>query len=328
MFAALNDSDSEDEAPQAPKQVKAPAAAPVVAPKVEKKPERKPRTQVREDRPERPRAERDNTPYDGADKIANPATDRERQGKGERKGKGERGERGERRNEGKGAKGKGVSRGDSNREFPRRSGTGRERENPRSGGGKFNWGKDDGSEKPPADGVETAAVEGETENATPAAQAAEPVVEEEEEKTMSLDEYEKLQTAKLAALNLNKVAERVVEADADVQVLDDSTKKVEDQYECMFHDPAKQKKDFGRKKGRHGSKQADLVLNMKFVDENADAGKGERQGKGKGERRGKGDSRKGGAPSGKGQHRNEHRSEPSKQNIDLSNDMAFPTLGA
>jgi plasminogen activator inhibitor 1 RNA-binding protein len=298
MFAALNDSDSDDEAP---KQVqKAPAPAPVVA-KVERKPERKPRAQQREDRP--PRTERDNAPYGGDDKISNPAADRERQGKG----------KGERRSEGKG-KGKGASRGDSGREFPRRSATGRGRENAKAGAGKFNWGKDDA--QPPAEGAEP--TEG-AEAAPAPIEAAEPV--EEEEPTMSLEEYEKLNTEKLAALNLNKREERVVEADADAVVLDTSTKKVEDQYECMFHDLAKHgRKDKG-KKNRAGAKQADLVLNMKFVDENADTSKG----KGKGERRSKGDGRKGGGASagnGKGAPR-----EP-KQNIDLSNDMAFPTLGA
>jgi hypothetical protein len=291
MFAALNDSDSDDEAP---KQVqKAPAPAP--AAKVERKPERKPRAQ-REDRP--PRAERETAPYGGDDKVSNPAADRERQGKG----------KGERRSEGKG-KGKGSSRGDSGREYPRRSGTGRGRENAKSGAGKFNWGKDDA--QPPAEGAEP--VDG-AEVAPAPVEAAEPV--EEEEETMSLEEYEKAQADKLDALNLNKKEERVVEADDDVVVLDSGT-KIEDQYECMFHDLAKHNRKDKGKKSRAGAKQADLVLNMKFVDE-SEGGKG---GKGKGERRSKGDGRKGGAPS-KGP------AGGAKQNIDLSNDMAFPTLGA
>jgi len=328
MFAALNDSGSDDEAPQVHKKVTAPAPAAVaVAPKVDKKPERKPRAQVDSGRP--PRAERDNTPYDGSDKVANPATEREHKGKGERKGKGDRGdprERRERPTEGKG-KGKGQSRGDSGREFPRHSATGRDRENPRAGGGKFNWGKEDGSDKLAVDG-EVAAAEGAADEKAPVV-AAEPIVEEEEEKTMSLDEYEKLRAAKASALNLNKVADRVVEADASAQVLDDSNKEqARDDFQLLFHDPKKPKQDFGRKKGRAGAKAADLVLNMKFVDENADAGKGERSSKGKGERRGKGDGRKGAAPAGKGQQREARSEHAPKQSIDLSNDTAFPTLGA
>lgn len=266
---------------------------------------------MREDRP--PRAERESGPYDGSDKVSNPAADRERQGKG----------KGERRSEGKG-KGKGASRGDSGREFPRRSATGRGRENAKSGGGKFNWGKDDA--QPAAEGAEPVA-EG-AENAAPTAQAAEPVVEEEEE-TMSLDEFEKQQAEKLDALNLNKCEKKVVvEAADESAILTDAAKKVEDQYECMFHDSTKNRKDFGRKKGRSGAKQADQVLNLKFVDENADAGKG--GGKGKGERRSKGDGAKGGrAPAGKGQAPREAQApREGKPSVDLSNDLAFPTLGA
>eukprot|EP00656_Telonema_subtile_P017649 TRINITY_DN194_c0_g1_i4.p2 TRINITY_DN194_c0_g1~~TRINITY_DN194_c0_g1_i4.p2 ORF type:complete len:304 (-),score=99.85 TRINITY_DN194_c0_g1_i4:325-1236(-) len=298
MFAALNDSDSDDE----PKQVVAKAPAPAAKP--ERKPERKPRAQAREgnDRPQR--AERESGPYGGEDKISNPAADRERQGKG----------KGERRSGGKGKDGKGT-RGDSGREFPRRSATGRGRENPKSGGGKFNWGKDgaEGAAEPTAEGA--VASEG------AAAEAAEPVVvEEEEPETMSIEEYEKLQAEKLNALNLNKYEERKVEADEDVVAIVRSA-DTETELALSF-DGRKKKKNHGRKGAKEGYKQADTVINMKYVDENADAGKGAKGGKG--DRRkggGKGErSSKGGAPTA--------AASAPKASIDLSNDNAFPTLGA
>jgi len=212
---------------------------------------------------------------------------------------------GPRKGGGKGRKGE--SRGDSGREYPRRSGTGRGRENSRSGGGKYNWGKEgDQGEKTEAQ------PEGAEAEQQPAAEA-EPVIEEEpEEETMSIEEYEKLQADKNLNLNAN-TKERTVEKDDSLSEFTQTG--VEDQYECMFHDPTKVSKKVS-KKGRRGAKQADQVLNLKFVDESADAGKG-KGGKGrKGESGGKG-----ARSSGKG-------NASSKSNIDLSNDMAFPTLGA
>merc|ERR1719217_1022214 len=120
----------------------------------------------------------------------------------------------------------------------------------------------------------------------------------------------------MAELNsLNNYGEREVdEVGDDAQEVQEDA--IEDEYLCMFHDPTKSKKDFGRKQAREGYKQADQVLNLKFVDEDAGKGKG-----GKGDRRqaGKGDRRGKGAP----------RDYPSgnKSSIDLSNDAAFPTLG-
>lgn len=95
---------------------------------------------------------------------------------------------------------------------------------------------------------------------------------------------------------------------------------VEDDYACMFHDPSKvsEKKS---KKGRRGAKQADQVLNLKFFDESADSA-----GKGNGPPRG-GKGRKG-ESGGKGVRSSGKGNQSSKANIDLSNDMAFPTLGA
>jgi len=131
---------------------------------------------------------------------------------------------------------------------------------------------------------------------------------------MSIEEWEKQQAEKLNSLNLNKnVEERTVEKDDSATAL--AKEGVEDQYACMFHDPTKVSKKVS-KKGRRGAKQADQVLNLKFVDESADAGKGKG---GKGRDSGKGG--KGARSSGKG-------NAGSKSNIDLANDNAFPTLGA
>jgi len=91
----------------------------------------------------------------------------------------------------------------------------------------------------------------------------------------------------------------------------------------IFHDSSKDKKSFDKKEAREGYKQADQVLNLKFIDENEVGGKGKG---GKGDRRqgGKGDRRQG----GKGNSQANQSTGVAKANIDLSNDMAFPTLGA
>merc|ERR1712166_429468 len=100
----------------------------------------------------------------------------------------------------------------------------------------------------------------------------------------------------------------------------------EDEFALIFHDSSMDKKVFAKKEAREGYKQADQILNMKYVDPNADEGKGGGKGKGgKGDRRqgGKGDRRKGGFQAPR-----DNQSSGGKANIDLSNDMAFPTLGA
>jgi plasminogen activator inhibitor 1 RNA-binding protein len=280
MFALLDDS-SDDEAPKS-KAAPAPAAA---ANKPAGNKERKPRA-PREDN----RKPRDEAPREDGERN---------QGKG-----GERRER----SKGKGRKG-GESRGDSGREYPRRSGTGRGRENSRSGGGKYNWGKE-GDQQAPAEPQ----AEGE-EKPEGAAPEAEVVEAEPEEENISFDEFEKQRLEKLANLNLNKPSE-VREVEKDPTLVSFEHQAVEDSYACMFHDPTKETKKVS-KKGRRGAKQADQVLNLKFVDESDNSG-----GKGKG---GKGDRRKG---DGKGNRSGGKGNQSSKSNIDLSNDMAFPTLGA
>jgi hypothetical protein len=86
------------------------------------------------------------------------------------------------------------------------------------------------------------------------------------------------------------------------------------------------KKVFDKKEAREGFKQADQVLNLKFVDENEGQGGGKGGKGGKGDRRqgGKGDRRQG----GKGGFQAPRESSGAKANIDLSNEGAFPTLGA
>eukprot|EP00657_Telonema_sp_P-1_P000519 TRINITY_DN109_c0_g1_i5.p1 TRINITY_DN109_c0_g1~~TRINITY_DN109_c0_g1_i5.p1 ORF type:complete len:136 (+),score=91.77 TRINITY_DN109_c0_g1_i5:81-488(+) len=117
------------------------------------------------------------------------------------------------------------------------------------------------------------------------------------------------------------VYKRQVEKPDDVTARENDA-PIEDEYACMFHDYNGKKKEHAKKKGKHGSKQADQVLNLKFVDESADTGKGKG---GKGERR-KGSGEKGARTSGKGGAGANPSS--TKAAIDLSNDMAFPTLGA
>lgn len=228
MFALLNDSDGDED--QAPKQA---------APKKESKPEASAgKSQGDKPRNERkPRNRDDRAPRESND--AAPA-DRERGGKGNRRDYGDRAG-------GKGKGRKGESRGDSGREYPRRSGTGRGRENPRQGSGKYNWGKDtDGANttsenEPAAEGTEPAA---EGAEAPAAAEIEQP---EEEEKTLSYDEYLKAQQAKADELNsLNKkhdapdVAAHEYEGKtADVEKADD---QIEDEYACMFHGRAEKKK--------------------------------------------------------------------------------------
>lgn len=300
MFALLNSSDSDDEAPKK-QQAKPAAAAPAAKPA---KTERKPRNDRRDDRPRAEGEGRQN--YDG-DK--NNSNDRREGGKGGRREYNDR-------SKGKGEnRGKGGSRGDSGREYPRRSGTGRGREGSRQGSGKYNWGKDtDGAAAP----TETAEP---VEGAEPAADGAEApapeVIVEEEDTTIGFDEWEKAQAEKMAALNsLNTYHEHTVEVDDDV--CEKEEKAIEDEYECMFHTRDWSKKDHGRKQARDGYKQADQVLNLKFVDENADSGKG--KGSGKGDRRQ-------GAKGGRGpKGGRDFAGQQQGKSIDLSNDSAFPTL--
>merc|ERR1719313_344708 len=294
MFALLNSSDSDDEAPK--KQQAKPAAAPAAKPA---KTERKPRNDRRDDRP---RAE-----GEGEKNNSNDRNDRREGGKGGRREYNDR-------SKGKGEnRGKGGSRGDSGRDYPRRSGTGRGREGSRQGSGKYNWGKDTYGAAPATEAPEP------VEGAEPAAEGAEApapeVVVEEEDTTIGFDEWEKAQAEKMAALNsLNTYHERVVEVDDDVQ--EKAEDAVEGEYECMFHTRDWSKKDHGRKQAREGYKQADQVLNLKFVDENADSGKGKGSGKG--------DRRQG--AKGRGQKGGRDFAAQQGKSVDLSNESAFPTL--
>ena len=136
---------------------------------------------------------------------------------------------------------------------------------------------------------------------------------------MTFDDYKKAQAA--LNLNLNRAVEEVViEDEGGVKPEEDT---VDAELEIMFHAQA-QKKKYGKKGAKEGYKQADQVLNLKFVDENEG---GDSKGKGgKGDRRqgGKGDRRQ-----GKGNNRAQQQTGGApKASIDLSNDSAFPTLGA
>merc|ERR1711957_388560 len=160
----------------------------------------------------------------------------------------------------------------------------------------------------------------------PAAEA-EPI--EEEEPTMTFDEYEKANADKMAALNsMGKYEEVVIEAD-DAVVLAPKA-GAEDEFALIFHDSSMDKKVFAKKEAREGYKQADQILNMKYVDPNADGGREypRRSGTGKGREQTRGGGGRGNWGKGGFQAPRDNQSSGGKANIDLSNDMAFPTLGA
>lgn len=311
MFDLLLDG-SDDESGNAP-QTKAPAAKKAPAPKAEEAKstrERKPKN----NRPARGgREERDNTPYDGADKAGNPAERGERKGG---KGKGRR-----HHEEGKG-KGKGRYEG-GRREFDRQSGTGKGRGGEaRGGAGKYNWGEK----------TETAAaVDENTDVAEDAPKrerkewaAPEEPEEEPEPEVMSAEDYFKIITDTSSIGG--KLEERKVEESYEGEELahdDDQDGAADKMYGMAFHDYDGKKKKRDNKEAREGYAVADDILTIKHVDPNAGGGKGERSGKGKGNKGGKGNDSRG----GKGGRGGAPRQQRQAANFSLEDTNAFPSLG-
>lgn len=297
------------------------------SPKEKNKSEEQPKkTEQRErkgkgDNERRPRGgkgrERNDEPYDGSDKPAKPA-DNEGRGKGRRRYNDEDGNKSERR-----GKGKGERRG---RQHDRHaSGTGRlQGEEARGGRGKYNWG--DKTDSQPT-GENTEGNDADGENKPPTENAPEQEIEEEEEEnTMTFEEYMAAQAEKK-----NKGLPQLQERKIDTTEKPDGVRfdrdadhggAVDEMYGMIFHDYDGKHDKVEEKHARDGWVVADDILNIKFEpvqtggDRKGDrgdrrkGGKGDRKG-GKGERGGRGNNNRG-------------RNQGSK--IELSDTNAFPSL--
>lgn len=323
IFALLDDDDNDDEG--APVQQKAPAAKPAAKKEEVKKPERerKPKDDRRKGGGKGDREEKSNAPYDGSDKPAKPS-DTEGRGKGRsrRYEDGEGGKGGERR---KGGKGKGASRG---REFDRHSQGGKGKGEAREGRGKYNWGEK--TEGAPAEGENAEAAEGADGEKAPATEEAAPEPEEEEN-TMSYDEYLKAQAEKgrVGPVLVERKISESEKPEGSALNSRDMGGQEDGMYGMIFSDYDGKHDKRGAKQQREGWVNSDDVLNMKFADPNKDAGKG---GGGKGdrpERRSKGGKNggKGDAPRGGGRGAPQQR-RPAQAGgkIELDDANAFPSL--
>ncbi|CAI7923852.1 unnamed protein product [Closterium sp. NIES-54] len=153
---------------------------------------------------------------------------------------------------GRGRSGGGSRGGDGERRAPRRefdrhSGTGRGHEMKRDGAGRGNWGRAD--EVPQTGEQEEAGEEGEAKQANGTAEgeaaaegdaaageaAAEAAPAEEEDKEMTLEEYEKVREEKRKALAASRTAEaRKVEVDAEMAAMAVHKKKDVDESDAVF----------------------------------------------------------------------------------------------
>lgn len=230
---------------------------------------------------------RDNEPSgDGNYRGANPGQRRDG-GRG-RGGEGRTGRGGRPRRDGEG------EFKPRNREFDRKSGTGRGTEMKRGGAGRGNWGEstEDGSAAPAADG------EG--------AEAAEPVVEEPDNE-IGLVDYEKQQAEKKAALAAkfgNSGSKAAVDTSAFKGMSVSAKSGLDDSLETFLVDNTGKKfKDNSRK-----GKQV-IIGNFKSAEPARDSGKGGKGGKGpRGSAGGRGKRDGGSAPR-------------------IDDASAFPTLG-
>jgi len=297
IFSLLDEDDNENDdgftvVAKAAKPASKPAKAEEAktqAPRERKKTERPPRGEKGGNRRDRG--------YDGEDKPSKPESEEGRKG-----GKGrDRGSKG-------GKKG-------GRREFDRHSGTGRGKGSSREGHGKFNWGeKTDGAQEQTEDGAEN-------ENKPPAEAPVVEIEEEEEDNTMSFEEYMK---AKADQKSVGpKLQVRQVEAkDEGFEYKRGGDGSEDAQAGLFFHDYDGKDKSHDEKEAREGWVVADSILNMKFVDPNAGAGKGDRGSKGgkKGGARNDRSNDRGGRGKGQGQR-------PQQGKIELNDTQAFPSLG-
>jgi plasminogen activator inhibitor 1 RNA-binding protein len=298
LFALLDDDDDDNAAAPAQKQAPAKKSQPKSEDQVSKP--NKERKQGKGDNRRGKGGERDDSAYDGSDKPTKPGDGEGR--KGGRKG-------GRRDDNGKG-KGKG------NREFDRRSGTGRGKGEAREGRGKYNWG--DKTDYKPTEGAEPAAEGAEAPAAEP---EPEPVVEEEDN-TMSLDEYMAAQKAKANSGLPQLKGERKVEKMDGKAFTREGNGSEDEAFGMIF-------KDYDGKHGKHDAKEkregwvaADNVLNLRFADHSSDDRPS--KGKGKGDR---GD--RGGKGKGDGGRGPKKQSRPSGPGFSggLDDNSAFPGLG-
>jgi plasminogen activator inhibitor 1 RNA-binding protein len=332
LFALLDDDNEDDSG--APVQKQAPANKP--AAKAEKKeeqaPQKKPEQRERKGKGEgrarggkdrRDNNQEDGTPYDGSDKPQKP-TDGERKG-----GKGRR-----RNDDGEG---KGKGKGKGRRDYDRHSGSnrGKGENEPRGGRGKYNWGDKTEATAPmeagePAEGIEDAA-EGEKKPKDEV--PAEPIEEEEEENTMTFEEYMKKQE------NENQVGKKLVERKVTESEMGgklytvataynrDSDKggSEDNMYGMAFHDYDGKHKDHEEKEAREGWVQADKFLQIKFVDPNA-GGKGDRDDRRSGKGKGGGKGGKGDRAGGRGSRNNSRPQQSGGKALELDDSNAFPSL--
>lgn len=297
IFSLLDEDDNEnDDGFTVVAKTAKPAAKPAKAEEAKTQPrERKSKTE-RPPRGEKGGDRRGPRAYDGEDKPTKPESEEGRKG-----GKGR--DRGDRA-------GKGGKKG-GRREFDRHSGTGRGKGSSRDGHGKYNWGeKTDGAQEENADGADN-------ENKAPAEAPPVEIEEEEEDNTMSFEEYMKAKAEQKSVgpkLNVRTVENK----DEGFEYKRGGDGSEDAQAGLFFHDYDGKDKSHEEKEAREGWVVADAVLNMKFVDPNAGAPSGSR---GKGGKKGGRNDRNDRGGRGKGQSR------PQQGKIELSDTQAFPSLG-
>lgn len=295
IFALLDDDDNEnDDGFTVVSKAAKPAAKPAKAEeaKTQAPRERKQKTE-RPPRGEKGGPRRDRA-YDGEDKPSKPESDEGRKG-----------------GKGRDRAGKGGKKG-GRREFDRHSGSGRGKGSSRDGAGKFNWGeKTDGAQEQTGDVADN-------ENKAPADAPPVEIEEEEEDNSMSFDEYMKAKAEKKTVggkLEIRKVEDKKegFEYKRGGDGSEDAMAGI------VFNDSYDGKnKNHDDKEAREGWVVADAILNMKFVDPNAGKGGDGRKGGKKGGRTDRSNDRGG---RGKGQSR------PQQGKIELSDTQAFPSLG-
>jgi len=295
IFALLDDDDNEnDDGFTVVSKTAKPAAKPAKAEEA--------KTQAPRDRKQKteraPRGEKGGSRRDYEDKPTKPESDEGRKG-----------------GKGRDRAGKGGKKG-GRREFDRHSQTGRGKGSSREGAGKFNWGeKTDGAQEQTGDAAE---------NENKVVDAPPVDIEEEEDNSVSFDDYMKAKAAKApigGKLEIRKVDDKQegFEYKRGGDGGEDAMAGI------LFNDSYDGKnKNHDDKEEREGWVVADAVLNMKFVDPNAGKGKDSGKGGKKGGARNDRSNDRGGRGGSKG---GQTQTRPQQGKIELSDTQAFPSLG-